>query len=249
MRAGPTSKIRLLKDYRASKKNIRFLQPNALPSRYKARFWPYIQNPLYPFFLSVMKKTILSLALLAGITSAANAQTTRFGIKAGVNYTTFSGDNVENAKYKFGAVGGLAANIGLSQSLSIQPELLYSQKGTEIKGTDFKFKLNYIELPIMFRYTLSDGKGPFLQAGPQVGYLAKVKLSNGDGNEIKLDNDAYQKLELGYVAAVGYQLESGLSIEGRFNGGINSVGKDDGANDQQRNRVFSVQLGYMFGGK
>ncbi|MBF9221778.1 porin family protein [Hymenobacter ruricola] len=197
-----------------------------------------------------MKKVLLSVALLAGTVAVANAQTTtRFGVKAGVNYTTFSGDGVENAKYKFGAVGGLAANFGFSESLSLQTELLYSQKGAEIKGTDFNFKLNYIELPIMFRYTLSDGKGPFLQAGPQIGYLAKVKLSDGDGNNIDLDNDAYQNIALGYVAAVGYQLPSGLSIEGRFNGDINSVGKDDDVNDQQRNRVFSVQLGYMFGGK
>ncbi|MBD2724531.1 porin family protein [Hymenobacter armeniacus] len=196
-----------------------------------------------------MKKLALSLALLAGTAAAANAQSTRFGLKAGVNYTTFSGDGVEDAKYKFGAVGGVAANFGFSESLSLQTELLYSQKGTEIKNSDYNFKLNYIELPIMFRYTLADGKGPFLQAGPQIGYLAKVKLSDGDGNEIKLDNDAYQNVALGYVAAVGYQLESGLSIEGRFNGDINSVGKDNDVNDQQRNRVFSVQLGYMFGGK
>lgn len=197
-----------------------------------------------------MKKTILSLVLLAGITSAANAQTTtRFGVKGGVNYTTFSGDGVEDAKYKFGAVGGLAANFGFSESLSLQTELLYSMKGVQSKATDLKFKLNYIELPIMFRYTLSDGKGPFLQAGPQVGYLANAKLSDGDGNEVEIPENTFQKLELGYVAAVGYQLESGLSIEGRFNGGINSVGKDDGVNDQNRNRVFSVQLGYMFGGK
>ncbi|MDB5234566.1 MAG: hypothetical protein JWR44_1559 [Hymenobacter sp.] len=197
-----------------------------------------------------MKKLVLSLAFLAGTSVVAMAQDSpRFGIKAGVNYSTFSGDGVENAKYKFGAVGGLAANFGFSESLSLQTELLYSQKGVDLKDSDFNFKLNYIELPIMFRYTLSDGKGPFLQAGPQVGYLAKVKVSDGDGNSIDFDNDSYQKLALGYVAAVGYQLESGLSIEGRFNGDINSVGKDSDANDQQRNRVFSLQLGYMFGGK
>ena len=196
-----------------------------------------------------MKKIILSLALLAGLTSAANAQTNRFGVKGGVNYTTFSGDGVDDAKYKFGAVGGLAANFGFSESLSLQTELLYSMKGVQSKATDLKFKLNYIELPLMFRYTLADGKGPFLQAGPQVGYLANAKLSDGDGTEFEIPEDTFQKVELGYVAAVGYQLESGLSIEGRFNGGINSVGKDDGVNDQNRNRVFSVQLGYMFGGK
>jgi hypothetical protein len=203
-----------------------------------------------------MKKLVLSLAVLASATAVANAQTApRFGVKAGVNYTKFSGDGTDvlgDPEYKFGAVGGLAANFGLSESLSIQPELLYSMKGAELKGgvlEDFNFKLNYLELPIFFRYTLADGAGPFLQAGPQVGYLLNTKISDGDGNEIKGDNDDFQKLELGYAAAIGYQLESGLSIEGRFNGGINSIGKDDDAYDQIRNRVFSIQLGYMFGGK
>jgi hypothetical protein len=200
-----------------------------------------------------MKKPILFLALLAGTSVAASAQTSpKFGIKAGANYTKFSGDNLGDIEYKFGFVGGLAANFGLSESLSIQPELLYSMKGAELKGApldDFNFKLNYLELPILFRYTLSDGKGPFLQAGPQIGYLINSKVSDGDGNEYKIDNDNFQKMELGYVAAIGYQLQSGLSIEGRFNGGINSIGKDDESYDQQRNRVFSLQLGYMFGGK
>jgi hypothetical protein len=202
-----------------------------------------------------MKKLALSLVLLAGTTVVANAQSTRFGVKAGANYTKFSGDGVSafgDVEYKFGFVGGVAANIGLSESLSIQPELLYSMKGAELKGgllDDFNYKFNYLDLPIFFRYTLADGKGPFLQAGPQVGYLINSKVSDGDGNEVKVDSDAFQRLELGYAAAIGYQLESGLSIEGRFNGGINSIGKDDEVYDQARNRVFSIQLGYMFGGK
>ena len=202
-----------------------------------------------------MKKLALSLALLVGTAAVANAQSTRFGVKAGANYTTFSGDGTAGLgdfQYKFGFVGGVAANIGLSESLSIQPELLYSMKGTELKGgllDDYNYKFNYLDLPIFFRYTLADGKGPFLQAGPQLGYLINTKISDGDGNEIKTDADNFQKLELGYAAAIGYQLESGLSIEGRFSGGINSIGKDDQANDQVRNRVFSLQLGYMFGGK
>lgn len=200
-----------------------------------------------------MKKPILFLALLAGTSVAASAQTApKFGIKAGGNYTKFSGDNLGDIQYKFGVVGGLAANFGLSESLSIQPELLYSMKGAELKGApfdDYNFKLNYVELPVLFRYTLSDGKGPFVQAGPQIGYLINSKLSDGDGNEIKFDNDSFQKMELGYVAAIGYQSAMGLGIEARFNGGINSIGKDDDSYDQQRNRVFSLQLGYMFGGK
>ncbi|HEX8350150.1 MAG TPA: porin family protein [Hymenobacter sp.] len=200
-----------------------------------------------------MKKLVLSLALVAGTSAAAMAQDSpRFGIKAGANYTKFSGDNLGNIGYKFGFVGGLAANFGFSESLSLQPELLYSMKGCELKDAplaDYNFKLNYLDLPIMFRYTLNDGQGPFVQAGPQLGYLINAKVSDGDGNEIEVEDDAFQKLELGYVAAIGYQTQAGLSVEARFNGGINSIGKDDDSFDQQRNRVFSLQLGYMFGGK
>lgn len=40
-----------------------------------------------------------------------------------------------------------------------------------------------------------------------------------------------------------------LSIESRFSSSVNSVDKDDESYDQIRNRVFSIQLDYMFGSK
>ena len=51
------------------------------------------------------------------------------------------------------------------------------------------------------------------------------------------------------MAGLGYQLTSGLNLGVRFNGGISSVGKDNGIFDQQRNQVFSFLVGYEFGNK
>nr|GFB85191.1 hypothetical protein [Tanacetum cinerariifolium] len=77
-----------------------------------------------------MKKTILSLALLAGAASAAHAQTgIKVGVKGGFNLATFSGADSKGSEYKAGFAAGPFVNFGVSDNFSIQPEFLYSQKG------------------------------------------------------------------------------------------------------------------------
>jgi hypothetical protein len=54
-----------------------------------------------------------------------------------------------------------------SLSFSIQPELLYSQQGYEIKDANGTFtKLDYINLPILLKPILLKF---LLEAGPQIG--------------------------------------------------------------------------------
>lgn len=52
-----------------------------------------------------MKKAVLCLIMLAGITSVAQAQSTRFGVKAGVNLAKVSSDNNEGTKNLVGPGG------------------------------------------------------------------------------------------------------------------------------------------------
>src|SRR5687768_2381617 len=103
-----------------------------------------------------MKKITLSIiAVLAfGFT---NAQETKFGVKAGVNFANLSGDDVfgdNSTKIGFN-VGGFA-EIKLSEKFAIQPEILYSTQGTksEIEGVDDDIFLNlsYLNVPVMARY-------------------------------------------------------------------------------------------------
>lgn len=108
-----------------------------------------------------MKKIILSLALLAGFASAANAQTgVKYGIKGGFNGATFSGTDSKGSEYKAGFAAGVFANFGINDQFSIQPEVLFSQKGASVddfqtsalgSGTTFKSTLSYIDVPILAR--------------------------------------------------------------------------------------------------
>ena len=198
-----------------------------------------------------MKKTILSLALLAGLTSVAHAQSgVKFGIRGGISANTLSGDDdkfgnkISSYSYGLGGLGGVTANFGLSDLISIQPELLYNLKGTQVNDSKDRLDLHYLDLPILVRV---NADGPYFEAGPQVGYLISAK--RGGDIKTRIETKDLQGLSLGYVAGVGYKLTSGLSLGVRFNGGISSVGQDNDRSDQQRNQSFNFVAGYEFGGK
>ena len=204
-----------------------------------------------------MKKIILSLALLAGVTAAAQAQTgVRFGLKAGVVAATLVGDDVEEVDNHFGFQAGGFANIGVSDLISFQPELLYSQKGAQSKDSDMGFTaeskttFHYIDVPLLLHV---NADGLFFEAGPQLGFLAGQKSKttvSGNGMSRSMEStetDGLRKLDIGYIAGLGYQLESGLSFGVRYNGGITSLADEGDA--KVRNSVFQFQVGLLFGGK
>ncbi|WP_210521938.1 porin family protein [Hymenobacter terricola] len=223
-----------------------------------------------------MKKIVLSLALLAGLTSAAHAQTgVKYGIKGGYNLATFSGTDSNGSKYKSGFAAGGFLNFGVSDMFSIQPELLYSQKGASIDKfqgngtTTFKSTLGYLDVPIMFRVNAGDdGKGLFFELGPQGSFVLHNRdfTQTGNTSTQSTDNtstDDLNKVVIGYAAGLGYQLTSGLSLGIRYTGDFSQVYKDgvsknyvssatnglNGINPSVHNSVFQFQVGYAFGGK
>ena len=189
--------------------------------------------------------------MLAGLTSAAHAQSgVKVGIRGGISAASLSGDDdkfgnkIDSYSYGLAGLGGLTFNYSVSDLISIQPELLYNLKGTQINDSKDRLDLHYIDLPILVKVKAD---GPYFEAGPQVGYLISAK--RGGDTKTRIETKDLQGLSLGYVAGVGYQLTSGLSLGVRFNGAISSVGKDNEIYDQQRNQVFSFVAGYEFGGK
>jgi len=200
-----------------------------------------------------MKKIILSLGLLMGAFGVANAQDTRFGIKAGVNYATASGDNTSDYKSVAGASAGVMADFGLSDLISFHPELLYSQKGAKLEAgnASIKARTSYLDLPLLVRV---NADGLLFEAGPQAGYLLgqKTEYTNypiTGSNGSSTSTEGSRKLDFGYVVGVGYQLEQGLEFNLRYNGGISDLSDPSTAGDKQRNSVFQFQVGYLFGGK
>ena len=128
-----------------------------------------------------MKKLVLSAAaatlLAMAAAPAAHAQSIRFGVKAGANLSNLSGDLTNQNQYnnRFGFHGGVMANFGLANDMvSIQPELLYSQKGFKyadqavtLLGNTFRntgnVRYDYLDVPILVRLKVS---GVFFELGP-----------------------------------------------------------------------------------
>ena len=194
-----------------------------------------------------MKKIILSLALLAGLTTAAQAQTgLKLGLKGGFNMSTFSGADSKGSEYKAGFAAGGLLNYGFTDMLSVQGELLYSQLGASRDGINFtnngtaytngtaKTTLGYINVPILLKVNTGDeGKGLFFELGPQGSFIINQRsfLEDNGGKQqgsSVTTTDALNKAVIGYVAGIGYQLTSGLGLGIRYAGDFSQVYKDGG---------------------
>ena len=197
-----------------------------------------------------MKKILFS-GLLIVVTVAAHAQTgVRLGLKAGVSLTSITGDYAQNLKSKFGFHAGLVANIGVTNRLSVQPELLYSQKGApDNNGTGITNRLNYIELPVLLRF---NARIFFFEAGPQLGLLVAAKqVNNGQSLDVR---DQSRPIDFGYAFGLGHQFSRGVGAGLRYNGGFTTVDKAvhlGSATSQadQRNSAFQLYATYLFGAK
>ena len=230
-----------------------------------------------------MKKiTILAAALLAtAAVSSAQAQNVRFGLRAGANYSNLAGNikNEDTYNNKAGFLGGVMVNIPLIDDnfLSVQPEILYSQKGFENKPTEFtgllgakqkregNVNFNYLDVPVLLKINAG---GFIAEAGPQYSYLLSANdetrttttpafggTPSTTESQSKRDVSGLNRNELGYVAGVGYQADNGLSLNLRYTGAFSEFVKSDnntyfnGDLKNARHSAFQLSLGYLIAGK
>jgi hypothetical protein len=222
-----------------------------------------------------MKKLLLSAAaalLVAAAAPAAHAQGVRFGVKAGANLSNLSGDLVNQDQYKnrWGFQGGVMVNFGLGDIVSIQPEVLYSQKGFKYADQQFTLlgntyrntgnvRYDYLDVPILVRVRAA---GIFFEVGPQYSYLMNVSTDRNqtlNGNNIgnagsgtsNLDN--VRRNELGYVGGLGFQASNGVMLGVRYSGAFTDFAKNSNySNDEfrnARNSTFQAYVGVLLGGK
>lgn len=183
------------------------------------------------------KKILATLAFALTSTFAIHAQDSsdaEFGIKGGVNFSNMYTEDVDDNNVLTSFNAGFYAKLPIAGGLSIQPEFLYSRKGAElvyenalVEGTA-KFKLNYLEVPVLLRLNLTDNIN--IHAGPYFAYLIDAQVKNetegGTFNfEDSYDNDDFNKFDFGLSAGVGLDFES-LGVGVRYNYGLQTVGKE-----------------------
>ncbi len=162
-------------------------------------------------------KIILFVFTLIFVISETTSAQTILGAKGGLNLSSLSIDNADDDNLVAGFHGGLFVNMPLSEEFSVQPELLFSQKGTRFSmensllDTEFTLKLNYIEVPVNLVYNLA--KDFDFQLGPYIGFLAgskadgKVVIGNNTleaGDEI--DTDKFKPVDFGLQGGLRFFL-------------------------------------------
>ena len=168
------------------------------------------------------------------------------GIKAGLNFANFRGDDVEgNSSRKALVVGGFV-KINLLNIIALQPEVLYSGKGAEFEVNSNKTttKITYLEIPLLIRLnTINAGVlKAGLIAGPSFAFTLSAK---SDDTDIK---NSIKSNDMGAVVGIGVDLGAGvISLTGdvRYTLGLNSI-DDSGADLDIKNGVFSVMVGIGF---
>ncbi len=200
-----------------------------------------------------MHKKLILILVAAGLAGTAHAQSIKYGVKAGASLTNVTGSDAGDFGNKFGFNGGVLANFGLNDMISIQPEVLFSMKGFKDKASsDNHANLNYIDIPVLVKVA-TGATGLFFEAGPQIGFLTTAKVSTGP---LSVDYKDYLKsVDFGYAAGLGFQAASGPMVGLRYNGGFTNIGKNGTVNGAQvtsgnaKNSAFQLYIGFLFGGK
>ncbi len=197
-----------------------------------------------------MKKTVLFLVALVVSMTSAFSQVSG-GLKAGMNLAnTLSSEDGWDTDMVIGYHVGAFIDLSISESFSIQPELILSAQGSKSTyndgGTDIeqKLKFSYLNIPILAKVKFANVFN--IHAGPQFGFLMNGKMEVED---ISLDmKDDLETLDMAIAAGVGVDLPMGLTLAARYNLGLSDIAKENDG-DKIKNGVFQLSVGYTLFGK
>lgn len=199
-----------------------------------------------------MKKLLLGLSI--AVSSFAFSQ--QFGAKGGMNVSSISDDGYNDTKAKVGYYAGVFVNIPASASFSIQPEVIFNNLGSEVKGTALgnsysqKLNLNYITVPVMVQYKATPQF--YLEAGPEFGFLVSASSKttwNNTSATTELNKENFNNFNLGVGLGAGFDITKNVGVNARYVAGFSDVTKpssDPSVNAKNKNNTFQVGLNFKF---
>lgn len=203
--------------------------------------------------------------------------------KAGLSYSNLSNSH---GKFKLGFSGGVGFNFPVKHNFSIQPELSFIQKGTRIKynskekfrkevfftSVDNKLAINYLEIPVLAKFTFASQNKFQVVAGPSLGvglggrfkgYYHYVKTFDGgvifsgsakydgtiefrkySGEDVGYEQGYIRhRLDIGIQMGAGVVLAEKIMIDLRYGVGlINLAQPGDGVDGGGTTKNSSLQL-------
>lgn len=164
-------------------------------------------------------KNIYVIAFLC-FSLSTNAQF-RIGAKGGISIPNLEGNSEQSKGYtsRQAVYGGLFLNFRLTRLISLQPEINFSSQGGQRNGiqpipsdaisginlppgvnlyANFKNAtiLNYLEIPVLVKFTLGHKLKYYACFGPQIGFLVKAKTKTSGSSLLYLDEAGTIPIEL-----------------------------------------------------
>jgi len=208
------------------------------------------------------------LVLPESFVAAQEAVKAEKGIVVGISFTNLSGNDADSigTDSRTSAIAGGFYRYNINPKVAIEPQLLISMKGAKASalGFDVDLKLTYLELPVLFRFTIpfQGNISPSIFAGPSVG----IKLSSrgtaaSSGFSVEADLENTKGIEFGLVfggsITVGIN-DTKIFLDGRYNLGLTNVFEDvitpgpydfvkdaAGTAPDFKNNGFTISLGIM----
>lgn len=191
----------------------------------------------------------------------------QFGLKGGANLSRFVGADAED-ETRTGLNFGGAFNLLSLGPVSLGPELYYAQKGgvQAQNGTTYEIGLDYVEVPLLARFTLPVPGARFLRSyltgGPAYAWRlnCEVEAEDGsaapgsDGECVAADftnrETAIRTADRGVVLGGGMALSvfglGGVTLDARVVRGLARLSEGE-EGPEVKNQAVSLMLGYSFG--
>ena len=189
------------------------------------------------------------------------------GVMAGANYSKVSQDPASTDitfGYHTGLVAGGFVGIKVNDAFSVEPQALYSVKGTKVTGAGSNssitgsVKLNYLEIPLLGKFWIPISNSqvrPFLFAGPEFEYLISCSVEGAafgatSSNDCNNTTDIKIKsTDFGATVGAGVEFMAGkqsVRVDARYTHGLTNI--SDNASDKStiKNRSLTGTVGIGF---
>jgi hypothetical protein len=244
---------------------------------------------------------LLGLAGLVAAATTAFAADFRFGVHGGISIPNLRGKDTEIFTQGFtsrkGPTFGLTADFPLAGSISLAVDLNFTSQGGQRAGmqpitmelpgelpippgtilfADFDNEtiLDYVEVPVLARYTFGRTVRGFLDVGPYAGYLVRAKAVTAGTSALYLDlagtmpivippatdplvvdlgaetdvRDSLMKFNVGLAGGAGFEVPLGrgdLIVEARFQLGLTTIQKHPETDGHTQTGAILVTVGYV----
>jgi len=214
-----------------------------------------------------MKRLFLfTIVLLFAFSIATKAAGVSLGVKGGMAISSLTGDFVDELEEEIEAeldsktsfTGGVFADLGLSEKIGLQPEILYISKGAEASEEEGKvtISVNYLEIPVLLKLKIPASPGFMFQilAGPSIGMKLDAKgvvESEEEGTEEVDLNDDIKSMAMGISFGAGFGIKMGgsiLTLDGRYSMDLTSVAESSDEEIKTNNIIIMAGIGFPLGG-